>query len=366
MTVMTSRERMQRLFAKDIPDKMGLFDHFWPETIDDYWPKAGYPKGANTTEFFNYDLYPGPWSVDTALFPGQEEILEETEEWKITKNGNGAVLKYWKHKSGTPEHIDFTIVTPEKWAEVKPSLLNLDTSRINVEECKEFAAKARAGDRFWTFGGCLHFELMRATLGDVCMLESLLLEPDWITDYCQTYTDFFIRHFTYVFDEVGLPDGMFVYEDLGFSNGPFCSPELYRKLIFPQHKQLFDFFHDRGLPIIFHTCGDVRKMMPHLIEVGIDCLQPMEAKAGMDVIELADTYPGQLSYMGNVDVTVLNTNDPEKVRDHVTQKLDALLERGVPYIFHSDHSIPPDVEMKTYQLALDILKEKGVYNGRQP
>ncbi|MFH1740398.1 MAG: uroporphyrinogen decarboxylase family protein [bacterium] len=187
------------------------------------------------------------------------------------------------------------------------------------------------------------------------------MEPDWIRDYCETYTEFFIRHFTYLFDQVGLPDGMFIYEDLGYSNGPFCSPKTYRELIFPHHKRIFDFFHNRGLPVLLHSCGDVRQMVPAVIEAGIDCLQPMEAKAGVDVFSLAKEYEGQLAFMGNIDVTVLNKNDPEQVRQYVHEKVTTLRDRGVPYIFHSDHSIPPDVHLDTYKLALEILRSEGAY-----
>jgi len=362
MTALTPRERMQTLLAKQIPDHMGLYEHFWPETLRDYWPEQGYPRDADPVDVFHYDLRGGPWPIDPAPFLGQEIILEETDEWTITRNGFGGVQRNWRHKSGTPEHIDFTIVTPRKWEEVKPNLQYLNPDRIRLKECEEFLQKARREDRFWTFGGLLHFELLRGILGDVCMLESFLLEPEWIADFCETYTQFYIRHLTYVLEHVAVPDGAFVYEDLGFSNGPFCSPKTYRELIFPHHKRIIDFFHDRGLPVIFHSCGDIRQMVPHLIDAGIDCLQPMEVKAGVDIFDLVEKFPGKLAYMGNMDVTVLNSNDPKIIEPYLREKIAALREKNVPYIFHSDHSIPPDIDLSTYRMMLDIYRQEGVYN----
>lgn len=360
---MTPRQRMQAILNKEVPDRMGLFEHFWPETLEKNWVVQGYPQGVDPIDHFNYDLRPAPWSMNARLRAVDDEVVEESEEWRITKDGNGAILKLWKDKSGTPEHIGFTIDTPKKWEEAKGDLLVLDPERVNLDEQREFAAKAKSEDRFHTFGTCAHFELMRAILGDVVMLESLLLEPDWIQDFCETYTDFFIRHYTLLFDEVGHPDGMFIYEDLGFSNGPFCSPKTYREVIYPHHKKLFDFFKDRGLPIILHTCGDVRELVPDLIEVGVDCLQPMEAKAGNDLFEFAEKYPGKLGYMGNIDVTVLNTNDTENIRTYLTETIQKVRALGIPYVFHSDHSIPPDVDLSTYRMALEILETEGVYAG---
>ena len=65
--------------------------------------------------------------------------------------------------------------------------------------------------------------------------------------------------------------------------------------------------------------------------------------------------------MGNMDITVWNTNDRAKVREEVVGKLEALKRRRAAYIFHSDHSVPPDVRFATYQYALELYREHGVY-----
>jgi uroporphyrinogen-III decarboxylase len=87
----------------------------------------------------------------------------------------------------------------------------------------------------------------------------------------------------------------------------------------------------------------------------------MEAKAGNDVVQFANEYGDQLSYMGNIDVTVLNTNDRQRVREEIVRKLEAMRQMRIPYIFHSDHSIPPDVRYDTYCYALELLREYGDY-----
>ena len=139
------------------------------------------------------------------------------------------------------------------------------------------------------------------------------------------------------------------------------SEDTYRSTLMPYHARIFSFFHDNGLPVIFHTCGDVRKLVEAVSEAGIDCLQPMEAKAGCDVLELSKKFAGELSFMGNIDVTRLNTNDRDVIRDEVVTKVDTLRERRVPYVFHSDHSIPPDVRLESYQYALELFREHGSY-----
>ena len=112
---MDSAERVKILLEKQIPDRMGLYEHFWPETLKEYWPEQGYPVNAESARYFGYDLINcGGW-FNTESFPGTKEIVEETEEWRVTVDGSGAKLKHWKNKSGTPEHIDFEVTNPEKW-----------------------------------------------------------------------------------------------------------------------------------------------------------------------------------------------------------------------------------------------------------
>ncbi len=359
---MTSRERIQAILALDLPDHMGLHEHLWPETIPDYWVNEGYPENTDPGEHFGYDIVQAGGWWDVTPLRGKDETVEETDEWRTSINAYGSTLKHWKNKSGTPEHVDFDCTTPEIWeSKYKPRLDHFDPDRVDLPELQDAYTKEMNGDRFVCYGNLMQLEIMRKMLGDVTMLESFLLEPDWVRDICQTYADLYIKTYDYIFREVGKPDGMFMYEDLGFRNGPFMSEDTYRDVLMPYHQQILGFFHDHNLPVILHTCGDVRPLVGALVEAGVDCLQPMEAKSGCDVLELSRQFEGQLSFMGNIDVTRLNTNDKDIIREEVVTKLDALRERGVPYVFHSDHSIPPDVRLESYEFALQLYREHGIY-----
>ena len=72
-------------------------------------------KPADTVDHFGFDMVGcGGW-FDWHAERGVKDILEETDEWKVVRNGSGAALKWWKNKSGTPEHIDFTMTSREVW-----------------------------------------------------------------------------------------------------------------------------------------------------------------------------------------------------------------------------------------------------------
>ncbi len=359
---MTSRERVQTLLRKEIPDRMGLYEHFWGETLRDYWPNQGYPKDANPEEYFDYDIQGcGGW-FDTAPFPGVKEIVKETEEWQVIRDGRGSTMKTWKKKSGTPEHVGFDLTTPEKWPKYREPLMAVNKARLgDLEAIRKKMDAAREKGKFVVFGNLFVYELMRATIGDEHFLPSLLLEKEWLHDFCQVYLDMYKRHYEILFREAGLPDGFWIYEDFGYNKGLFCSPGTLAEMVMPYEKMLVSFFKDYGLPVILHTCGDIRQAIPLIIDAGFDCLQPMEAKAGCDVVTIAREFGRKISYMGNVNVVPLSTNDRSQVDAEIIPKLKALKEMRIPYFFHSDHSVPPSINFDTYRYALDLLREHGMY-----
>jgi len=358
---MNSKERVEILLKKEIPDRMGLFEHFWGETLKN-WASEGYPEGVAPEEYFDYDIFHcGGW-INKESFMNRKEIVEETDEWQIVKDGNGATLKIWKNKSGTPEHIDFEVKNKQIWEKYREPLLETNPERIgDIETQKEKLKKAKEKRKFAVFGDLFVFELLRGIIGDVNFLPALLLEPDWIHDFCQVYLDFFIRHYEILFREAGIPDGFFIYEDFGYHKGLFCSPKTLSEIIMPYEKKFISFLKDYNLHVILHSCGNILEGIPLIIEAGFDCLQPMEAKAGCDVIEIAKTYGRKISYMGNINVVVLNTNDEEKIREEIEYKVNTLKKMKIPYFFHSDHSIPPSIKFKTYNYALEIFKRISYY-----
>ncbi|HOW19708.1 MAG TPA: uroporphyrinogen decarboxylase family protein, partial [Phycisphaerae bacterium] len=91
-------------------------------------------------------------------------------------------------------------------------------------------------------------------------------------------------------------------------------------------------------------------------------LNPLEAKANMDVRELAPKYGERLGFCGNMDVRVMMTNDLDAIRQEICSKLAAVMPYH-GYIYHSDHSIPPGVKLETYQAVLEMVRREGRYGG---
>jgi uroporphyrinogen decarboxylase len=348
---------------KQCPERMGLYEHYWDDTRAE-WEKQGYPKDTDPIDYFDYDIkaVPNGW-FRTTPFPVPLKTIDETDETFIYLNGWGAKLREWKGKSGTPEHISFEMVSEEIWREkFREPLLTFNIERAgDVEQLKKDFKTCMETDRFIVYTNVHIFEIMRHAMGDVVMLEAMYLNPAWIHDFCDVITNMMITQYEFMFSEIGIPDGMFIYEDMGYTYGPFCSPELQRELVFPYHRKLVDFVHSYDIPFIMHSCGKIRPFLPAIFDAGVDCLQVLEAKAGQDVREMAEATGYKMSFMGNLNILAFEANDPKTLENEVLPKLDGIREKRIPYVFHSDHSIPKTVKLDTYRYALELFRKYGKY-----
>ncbi len=378
---MNSRERIENFFLRKPIDRIGVNDFFWDETLK-IWVSQGYPQVDKVDELASYGYLENEGGdtcpIDPAyhfgfdmnsgsafqqwfdIFPirGYSKLIEETEEWTIKRNGAGAALKYWRHKSGTPEHIDFTMTTREIWEkEYRPHLLKVDRDRFNVPALTREFTRTRKSGQWMYYSHLFLWEILRQSLGDICFYESLVLAPDWIHDFNRVYLDFFKMHFTILFEEIGKPDGLIPCDDLGYKSGLFCSPGTLENLFLPYYKEFVEFLHSYGVRACLHSCGGIEKALPLIVEAGFEALHPMEVKAGCDALKFAEQYGDKLIFMGGLDVRILESGDRDLIKKEVIKIVEGMKSLGACYIFGSDHSIPPSVCYIDFQYALDIYKE---------
>ncbi len=109
-------------------------------------------------------------------------------------------------------------------------------------------------------------------------------------------------------------DGILIADDLAFNTGTFVDPNYLREDYFPLLKDMIGKIKATGLPVFFHSDGDLRSIIPDLIDCGIDVLQSCDPNANMDIPTLKEEYGQQLAFMGNIDVDLLANGTPEQVR----------------------------------------------------
>jgi uroporphyrinogen decarboxylase len=155
------------------------------------------------------------------------------------------------------------------------------------------------------------------------------------------------------------PDALYLVDDLGCTRGLLFSPDAWRSIFGPLFRRLGEFLHAHEVSFWLHCCGDCRELIPDLIDCGLQVLHPLQAEAGMDVRQLKPVYGGDLTFWGNIDVRKLSGTEAE-CEAEIREKLTTA-KAGGGYMYHSDHSIPPEVTLDRYRRVLEWVERHGRY-----
>ena len=360
--MMTGKERIARILKRQPVDRIGLYEHFWGDTYKRWQTQGHIRAGESLDDHFGFDLVECWCCNQTANLDFQPVVIEEAAETQVLKDGNGATLRRHKMHDTTPEHVDFDVKERGVWeSQIKPFITaKLDRRRINFESYRNTRKHAAEKDRFFFWAGINVFEMMHPVCGHEYMLMGMALDPDWIKDMANCYADLSIAMLDLLFAEEGLPDGIWYYEDLGFKERPFMSPDMYREIIQPAHIKTIDYCHSRGLPVVMHSCGFVEPLLPDMLQAGIDCLQVIEVKAGMDPLRIYRNFGDRLSLCGGMDARNLVANNRDAIRRELAEKIPVLKQNN-GYILHSDHSIPETCDYETFRFFVDEGLRLGRY-----
>jgi len=350
MGIMTTYERMLRTYQHKETDRVPIQDSPWAGTIR-RWQQEGMPINMDWRDYFGVDKIEG---IGADITPRYEcKVLEKTDKYTISTTPWGVTLKSLNGIDSTPEFLDFTVVNDEKWQEAKKRMTpSLD--RVDWNYLKENFPKWRADNRwiqgqFW-FG----FDVTHSWMvGTETLLIALIEDPQWVQDMFNTYLDMCIAQFDMVWDAGYRFDSITWPDDMGYKNTPFFSTPMYRELLKPVHKRAVDWAHNKGIYAHLHSCGDIMPLIPDVVETGIDALNPIEIKAGMDIFELKNKYGKKLVLHGGINAVLWDKHD--EILAEIDKSIPILNKDG-GYVFASDHSIPNSVSAKNFKDIIERVK----------
>jgi len=143
-------------------------------------------------------------------------------------------------------------------------------------------------------------------------------------------------------------DWFWTGDDVGGQQSMMLSPELWREMIKPHLKNIFDVGKKRGLWVAYHSCGSIRPIIPDLIEIGLDVLNPIQCNCpGMNPFELKREFGNKLSFMGGVDTQhLLPYGTPDEVYKETLKLIEGMTGDGGGFILAASHSIPPETPVE--------------------
>jgi uroporphyrinogen decarboxylase len=178
------------------------------------------------------------------------------------------------------------------------------------------------------------------------MLAALVLDPGFVHGLLRKITDICQVSLGHFLDLVGSRVQIVkMGDDLGTQNGPMMSPHTYRTMVKPYHAELFRFIKARTPARIFlHSCGSVYRLLPDLIDAGVEVLNPVQVSAkDMDTRRLKAEFGDRLSFMGAIDTQhVLPFGTTDQVQREVERRIDDL-GHGGGFIVAPVHNVQADV-----------------------
>ncbi len=367
---MDSRERVMRTLSRQRPDRLPMWDSPWEDALT-RWYAEGLPCAADLDDYFGFDI--ATMSVDASPRRPQR-IIAEDSEYLTYQDRAGYSVRRAIGKSRTMHFFDHVTKDRAAWEEVKRGFVMRpgDTARIDTasyfkhldeyptwEEARRRYQDVLRQNRYLLFVCYGSYEATWRHRGFDTLLLDMAEDPDWVAEMASTYMDFLIAVLQRCLDEGLRPDGFFMVEDLAYTQGMLMSPRTWRRLFKPPTAKLGEFLNRNGISFWMHCCGNAEAVFDDLIECGLQVIQPLEAKSGLDVRKLRQKYGSRLTFFGNIDVINMAQGSDAEVEEEIRTKLAPFAAAGGGYMYHSDHSVPPEVSFARYQRVLEWVRLYG-------
>jgi len=365
-------DRMNKTLRHIEADRVPVSDLFWGSFIERWRKELNLPAGVTPYEYYDLDWQVTTPNMDPHIMPF--EVISETDDRITVKTG-------------------FEAIITKKFADPMPRFDRFLTD--DISQLKEFRFDDPWDDRRYFSGGdnqlgglgdgftrnlppwidtvksihpdfpvygsvCEGHETLWRIIGSENVMLWSLMYPQELGDFIARINEFMLGLAKAQIKAAnGLLDGMVIWGDVAYTYDLLFSPEFWREHFKPGIKAIADVCHEAGLPVIYHGCGNVKRIFEDFIEIGIDAYNPLEAKAGLDVVDLRKQYGHRIGFCGNMSVIEWADCSREELKTIVLRKLNAA--KGGGFIFQSDHSIPDTISPANYDYVVKLVREYGVY-----
>jgi uroporphyrinogen decarboxylase len=358
MTEMTSRERVYATFAHKQPDRMpvdlmGTASCMKDEVYFGLLKTLGLKGEGRAFREGNVRYY-DPCLLD-ALGVDFRRVWMRPVPWKLSPDQDGTMIDEWGVRlrlvgrdwtAVQAPLANATISDLEKYPWPSPyeqgRLEGLAEEARHLRETTTCAISARSP----LYG---MFETAQRLRGMEHFLTDLLLDKPFAVALIRKLTEVHIAFWDAYLDVVGpYVDMVEMSDDYGSQTGPLISPKTFKEILAPSRKELNDFIKRKAphVKIFLHTDGSIIKLIPQLIEIGVEVLNPIEPDAaGNDALTLKKTFGSELVFHGHLDVKGAMRGSLEDVRAEIRRIVDIMAEGG-GFIMAPTNHLQPDVPVE--------------------
>ena len=365
-------ERMNKALRHEEPDRVPISDFFWGDFTRRWRKELGLPDDANPYYYYDLDWISTVPNMDPWIRPF--ETIRETPEEVVVKTGFGAILRK-QFEFPMPEMRAWEIDTFEKLERAEFDDPR-DSRRFFEGGDNQIAGVGDGFERnspawidtvkslhpdFPVYGSMIEVsECLTRLIGQENAMLWMGEFPERMGMVANRIGAYYVECAKAEIDAgKGLLDGFVIWGDVAYKKGMLFSPRYWRQYFKPWVAEMTEYAHANGLPVIYHGCGICKAIFQDYVEIGIDAYNPLEAKAGMDCVELRRQYGHGMGFCGNSEMQVWESGDHDAIRREVLRKLNAA--KGGGYIFQSDHSVSSGVSGPTYDFIVKLVREFGDY-----
>jgi len=365
-------ERMRKTLRHEEPDRVPVADFFWGSFVERWRRELGLPADADPLRYYDLDWTVVTPNMDPWIRPF--EVLKEAPDEIVVRTGFGAVM----HKRFAYPMAEMRGWETDTFAKLEGAEFDdpRDRRRFHSAGDNHLAGVGDGYQRdtpawlgtvdvlrpdFPVYGGVIEpNECLTRLVGQENAMLWMGEEPERMGAVVDRIGAFYLEVAAAEIEAAaGRLDGLVVWGDVAYKRGTFMSPRYWRRYFGPWLRRMTELAHAHGLPVIYHSCGNVRALLADFIDMRVDVVNPLEVKAGLDAIELRREFGHRIGFSGNSDIRVWEGGDPEAIRREVLRKLNA--GKGGGYIFQSDHSVTSAVAGRTYDAIVKLVREFGTY-----
>ncbi len=343
----------------------------WPQTIERW--RVERPDASRD---FSWNWFVGEAGIDLDwreyvplhfgfLPPFEREVIEDTPEYEVARNGNGIVTKALK--AGTmhggrmcmDQYLSFPVERPEDFAAIKKRLVAAIPERYPADLDAQIA-RWQTRDYPLVLGhNCAangFYWRAREWMGTENLSLAFYEYPGLVHEMMEFYADLIIETSRPVLEKIQV-EYFVLNEDFAMKSGPLLGPELHREFIFPHLKRMVEFFRSHGTKYFaVDSDGDPTALIPSMLDAGVDVVWPIERASNVSPQQWRKQFGRSLRLWGGVDKRVLiDHGDYEQskaaIREHLCEFIPLIEEGGfIPTI---DHTVPPDISWDNFRYYMD-------------
>ena len=316
---MTSKQRALAAINLQKPDRTPL--DYWavPGITLALMEKLGFSEEEELLRYFNADfryIFPSYRGPEPESSPDWQEDL-----WQVRRDSvYNEVIKAPLSEASSPANLDSYPWPQPEWYDVS----NFRAECAGLQDYCVVLCDERTNRT-----SVLHQGIYLRGMENMMM--DLAVNPPLVHELFERVTDFYLRLNRKIFEAAdGAVDVILVGDDFGTQGGLLISRKMLGEFVYPHLKKHFSLAHEYGIKVMFHSCGAIRELIPDLIGLGVDILNPLQSGAeGMEPAGLKKEFGDRICFHGSVDTQkTLPFGSEADVRAQVRDRIKTLSPGG--------------------------------------